>query len=131
MPIKWPQKGELQMKLEAWKNYIAETYSTEIEYPWKRYPDYCVFRHQNNRKWFGLIANIPKATVGIEESGTIDILNLKLDPMLITILRSEKGFFPAYHMNKTLWVSVALDGSVPDERIMDLIDMSFDLTANG
>ena len=31
---------------------------------------------------------------------SIDVVNLKCDPLLIGSLRSEPGFFPAYHMNK-------------------------------
>ena len=36
---------------------------------------------------------------------------------------------PAYHMNKANWISVSLDGSVSDEKVKMLIDMSFRLTA--
>ena len=47
---------------------------------------------------------------------------------MIGSLRLEQGFFPAYHMNKDKWISVALDGSVDDEQLMFLLDMSFELT---
>ena len=42
---------------------------------------------------------------------------------------TEKGIFPAYHMSKTHWISVALDGTVEKEKIEWLLDLSFDLTA--
>lgn len=38
------------------------------------------------------------------------------------------GFFPAYHMDKTHWITVALDGTVSDDDIMMLLDMSYELT---
>ena len=41
----------------------------------------------------------------------------------------EKGIFPAYHMSKTCWISVLLDGSVSDETLSFLIDVSFELTS--
>ena len=31
-------------------------------------------------------------------------------------------------MNKTHWITVLLDGSVPPERVYDLLDQSYDLT---
>ena len=43
-------------------------------------------------------------------------------------LRTEPGIFPAYHMNKESWISVALDGSVPDDKLRMLLDISFELT---
>ena len=33
-------------------------------------------------------------------------------------------------MNKTSWITVALDGSVPDDEIRMLLDMSFEATAS-
>ena len=35
--------------------YIRKTYKDEIEHPWMRYPDYGVFRHKDNQKWYGLM----------------------------------------------------------------------------
>ena len=60
--------------------------------------------------------NIPKEKLGISSSEIIDIVNLKSDPILIGNLRNEKGIYPAYHMNKTYWISVALDGTVEDDK---------------
>ena len=44
-------------------------------------------------------------------------------------LLRENGFFPAYHMSKTSWITVAFDGSVSDDKIIMLLNMSFDATA--
>ena len=44
-------------------------------------------------------------------------------------LITENGFYPAYHMNKSNWITVALDGSADNEKIKFLLDMSFDLTS--
>ena len=110
------------------KIYIEDTYGIFPDYPWESNPTFAVFRHTNNRKWFALVMDIPKARLGLSEEGMIDIVNLKCDPALIGSLRMEKGFFPAYHMSKDKWISVALDGSVDDEKIMLLLDMSYELT---
>ena len=111
------------------QKYIAEAYSTAPDFPWESTPDAAVYRHENNRKWFALVMTIPKARLGIRSDEMIDIVNLKCDPLLVGSLRSEPGIFPAYHMNKDKWISVALDGSADDEQIKMLLDMSFELTA--
>ena len=117
------------MNREQLMQFISERYSTDGEHPWEKYPKHTVFRHYNNKKWFALIMDIPKDKLGLKETGTIDILNIKCEPILIGSLRLESGFFPAYHMNKTNWITIALDGSVNDEKIKWLLDMSFELTA--
>lgn len=109
--------------------YIADIYGAEAEYPWIKYSDYAVFRHANNKKWFAVIMDIPKSKLGLPDDEMICIMNLKCDPILTGSLRNEKGFFPAYHMNKTNWISVALDGSVDSDKIKWLLDLSFELTA--
>ena len=111
------------------QKYIAEAYSTVPDFPWESTPDAAVYRHENNRKWFALVMTIPKTRLGIRSDGMVDIVNLKCDPLLVGSLRSEPGIFPAYHMNKDKWLSVALDGSADDEQIKMLLDMSFELTA--
>lgn len=116
------------MNREELIKHIAEIYSTDAEYPWASAPQFAVFRHQSNRKWFAVIMDIPKEKLGLHDDGMIDVLNLKCDPILIGNLRQEKGFFPAYHMNKTYWITVALDGTVESDKIKWLLDLSFDLT---
>lgn len=111
------------------ENYILETYNAKADHPWAKYPNFKVFRHSNNQKWFALIMDVPKGKLGVPGDGVLDVVNLKCDPIMIGSLRCEKGFFPAYHMNKGSWITVSLDGSVADEKIKLLVDMSYDATA--
>lgn len=111
------------------KQYITETYGATEEHPWENHPDYAVFRHRDNRKWFALILNIPKNRLEPGEQGSVDVLNVKCDPCLIGSLREENGFYPAYHMNKAHWITMRIDGSIADEKIQWLLDLSFELTA--
>ena len=113
-------------ELEA---YIAETYGTQAESPWAKNPQHKVFRHGNNQKWFALVMDVPKVKLGLQEEGLLDIVNLKCDPITIGALRADPGFFPAYHMNKENWITVALDGGVPDDKVKMLLDVSFEATA--
>ena len=116
------------MNRQELQRYISEVYSTVPEFPWIRYPNYAVFRHQSNQKWFAAILEVPRAKLGLQGEGILEIVNLKCDPVLVGSLRSEPGFFPAYHMNKENWISVAMDGSVPDSKIKMLLDLSYDAT---
>jgi predicted DNA-binding protein (MmcQ/YjbR family) len=55
-------------------------------------------------------------------------INLKCDPLIAMDLRDEfNAITPGYHMNKVHWNTVALDGTVPDERARWMIDHSYDL----
>lgn len=112
-------------ELEA---YILETYSAEDDRPWVEYPMHQVFRHPANKKWFALAMTITRDKLGLEGEGFIDAVNLKCDPLLVNAMRQEPGFFPAYHMNKTHWITVALDGSADDEKLRFVLERSFDLT---
>lgn len=116
------------MTREDMLRYVLERYGTEPEYPWMRDPESAVLRHGGNTRWYGLIMRLPRRLFELPGEGWIDVLNLKLPPALIYILQTEPGYRPAYHMNKTHWLSVLLDGTAPDEEIRGLIDLSYDLT---
>ena len=40
---------------------------------------------------------------------------------------STDGFLPGYHMNKQHWITILLDGTVGKSKILDFLDMSYDL----
>lgn len=110
------------------ERWITEVYSVDPEHPWAKYPDYSVFRHGNNQKWFALVMTVPKEKLGLDQPGMLDIVNVKCDPMMLGSALAEPGFYPGYHMSKGSWVSVALDGSVSEEQLKILVDLSYDLT---
>lgn len=109
--------------------WAKETFGTEPDYPWDDWN--CVFRHKHNHKWYAVILEVNENKLGLSGDRVIDVLNVKCDSMLIGSLRQKRGFFPAYHMNKDKWISVALDGTVPSEEIKSLIELSYELTNYG
>ena len=109
--------------------YVRDAFGTEPEYLWLANPDFAVLRQAVGGKWYGIVMALRYEQLGLSQSGAVDVLDLKLDPALVLILRSQPGFCAAYHMNKTHWLSVLLDGSVPDERVRELIDLSYAVTA--
>ncbi len=108
--------------------YVAETWGTEPDYPWADEPGFAVLRHALGGKWYGLVMTLPRRTLGLPGEGRVDVVNLKLDPALVYILREQEGCLPAWHMNKKHWLTVLLDGSVPPERVRDLLGQSYELT---
>ena len=109
-------------------NHITEAYGATAEHPWASAPSYGVYRHNHNKKWFAVIMDIPASKLGIEKDETISIVNLKSDPILIGSLHKDEGIYPAYHMNKSHWISVLLDGTVDDKKLKWLTEVSFSLT---
>ncbi len=113
------------------QDHIKKEYGVSPEHPWKRYPDFAVFRHSDNGKWFALIMDVDTSKLGLPGGQTVDVIDLKVgDPLFRDVLIREDGILPAYHMNKTHWVTVLLDGTVPAERVFGLIGMSYLATAS-
>ncbi len=53
--------------------------------------------------------------------------NLKCDPERASELRERyASITPAWHMNKKMWNTVAIDGTVPEKLVHDLIDHSYE-----
>lgn len=73
---------------------------------------------------------VPKDKLGLTGKDILSVVNFKCDPVLIGSLLGKSGYFPAYHMSKTNWITVALDGSVSEDEIKMLLDMSFEATAS-
>ncbi len=110
------------------EKYINEHYDALQEYPWDDTPNFTTFKHKSNKKWFALIMDIPYEKLNIEKEGKVNVINLKNIPDMIGSLRTKYGIFPAYHMNKEHWITVLLDGTIPEEEICSLIDVSYELT---
>ncbi len=65
------------------------------------------------------------ALTNIEE---FEYVNLKVDPQRSLELQEQYDTItPGYHMNKKHWISVAMDESLPDELVEELIVDSYRL----
>ena len=96
-------RAHLLSQPEAWEDYPFG-------------PDVAVFKIR--KKMF--------ATLGYE--GNLARMNLKCDPEEAQFLRDMfDAVIPGYHMNKTHWNTVILDGSIPTGEIERMIDRSYGL----
>lgn len=107
--------------------YILNNYITTEENPWIDSPDFSVFRHPSNKKWFALIMPVFAGKLGLELGRDVDIINLKCEPFMIDEIVDNKTIFRAYHMNKTHWLSVYID-KTDENKLKMLVDISFSLT---
>lgn len=107
-------------------NEITKKYNVSPEFLWDKYPSYGIFRSKSSNKWFAAILNVDKSKVINNESGEIEIINVKVDDLVNDYLK-EKGIFPPYHMSKKSWITIILDDTCKDEKIMELIDISYEL----
>ena len=106
-------------------DFAKQRYGTEPDYPWR--DENAGLRH-DDRKWYAVVLKVGRDKLGLEGNEIIDVINLKCDPLLIGSLCTQDGFHRAYHMNKEKWISIRLDGSVAEEQIKNLMDLSYELT---
>ena len=74
---------------------IAGRYGVAAEYPWRRYPQYAVFRHAGNRKWFAVLMNPPGRKLGLATEDEVAILNVKIRAGENSLLRGMDAVLPA------------------------------------
>lgn len=121
----------MQTSREMILQYAKERYGTEPEYLWAKFPNYAVLRQRELGKWYAIIMDVPGKKLGLDTAAHVDILDIKCDPLLSGSLRESRGFLPAYHMNKDKWIALLLDGSVPQDQVLKLLDLSYDITKKG
>lgn len=109
-------------------DYAREHYGVEPDFPFPNYPDIPVLRHHGSRKWFAIFMNVSRSVLRLDGDDPVDIMNVKCDPILSGSLRMQEGYLPGYHMNHDQWLTILLDGTVPYEEIIPLLDMSYDMT---
>ena len=106
-------------------DYVKNSYGCEIEHLWLRFPGYAVFRRNDSAKWFGIVMDVRSSKLGMDSDEFVDILNVKVDDFAYRdLLMQKNGIFKGYHMGHN-WISILLDGSVPEKQIFELIDESY------
>ena len=106
---------------------VQEKYGNQLEYLWEKSPDTAVLRHEDNKKWYAVVMRIPWDRLDKGREGLVEAVNLKHDQ--VVDLLSQNGIYPAFHMNKRYWISVALDDTLSDEIVLELIEKSWNSTS--
>ncbi|MBV1909304.1 MAG: MmcQ/YjbR family DNA-binding protein [Kangiellaceae bacterium] len=114
------------MNQEQVKEYLLSKPQSFEDFPFG--PEVAVFKVKG--KMFATLA-IGKMGKGDDEGNLDWWMNLKCDPDEASALRDIfKSVIPGYHMNKRLWNTIILDGSIPPGEIERMIDNSFMLVIN-
>ncbi|ABV35879.1 protein of unknown function DUF419 [Shewanella sediminis HAW-EB3] len=125
--------GLIEMDFERAKTYLLSKPQTELDFPFGE----GVYVFKVKGKMFATLS-IGKVGKEAEAKAKADPetrpvseqqswwMNLKCDPDEAAILRDIfPSVIPGYHMNKALWNTVILDGSIPQGEIERMIDNSF------
>ncbi len=111
-------------------NLIKQKYDDEPQFEWEKFPSFATFKNKYSKKWYAIIMNIDKNKLEKKGIGEIEIIDIKLNPIEVQELLKQKGFYPAYHMNKKNWITIISDDTLSDNKIMDLIDKSYSYSTN-
>ena len=106
---------------------VQEKFENQLEYLWEKSPDTAVLRHDDNQKWYAVLMKISWEKLDNAQEGQVEVVNLKHDQ--VADLLSQKGIYPAFHMNKRYWISLPLDDTLSDEQIVKLFERSWFLTS--
>ncbi|MFZ5644888.1 MAG: MmcQ/YjbR family DNA-binding protein [Bacillota bacterium] len=106
------------MDIQSLRSYTLSKKGAEEDFPFGE--DVMVIKVGG--KMFALIS---------ERDGTPKI-TLKCDPVIAGGLRQKySAVTPGYYMNKQHWNTVEIDGSIPDNEIMEMVDLSYALVFKG
>ena len=105
------------MTWEELRSYCLSLPGATETFPFE--PTVSVFKAANG-KMFGVTAS---------KDEPIDI-SVKSEPPIGEALRAQyESIAPGYHLNKRHWITVTLNGDVPDERVRELVLDSYELVA--
>lgn len=115
------------MTRQAFLDYCLDTYGTAADYPFDEDFETAVFRHANTRKWYAIMMRVSRRKFGFDSDECVDVVNLKLPVEMFGSFQASEGVYPAYHMNKTHWISVLLP-DVQEALLAFLVGASYEAT---
>lgn len=107
--------------------YFRERYGNELEHLWADAPDNAIVRRKDNQKWYAAILTVSRKKLGINSDEIVEIIDLHAKTEDIERIVDFEKYFPGFHMNKKHWMTVCLDGSLPDGELFERIDESYAL----
>lgn len=140
------QQRFLWAQTERIASAIADRYGDAPESIFEKYPEMTTFRIPRTHKWYGITMEVQagslraKSAVGnrsadpldrYTDKQTVEIMNVKLPTDQVEAQQKGPGIYQAYHMNKKHWVTILLDGTVPDKDILALVETSHAIVARG
>lgn len=117
---------KVKNQTERIAEYLFLRYQDKPEFLWKKFPEDSIVRRKDNRKWYALFLLVEAGKLQLDGDAFYPLLDLRGEESQIE-KEDNRLFFPGYHMNKKHWYSVVLDERMDDEKIQELIDISYRL----
>ncbi|MGX7106089.1 hypothetical protein [Globicatella sanguinis] len=77
-------------------DFVRTEWNTKLETLWAKHPEFYVMKTANRQKWYALMMRISYQLLDPQQSGIVDVLNLKAPPLKIVDLIDHQTFYPAY-----------------------------------
>ena len=103
---------------------FLDKYGIEGEMPWSDDNTSIVFRSNKNKKWIGIMMDIPCSRLKLQGEERVDVINLKHTQSKIPSLIDNRSIFPAWHMNKKTWITVLLSSDLDWDFFSSLVEES-------
>lgn len=110
------------MNHQKLEKFILKKPGSWLDYPFGE--DTAVYKvgSKENAKMFALIKN------GSDPA----VISLKCPPELAVQLREEyETVMPGYHLNKKLWNTILATGQLEEDKLLSLVDLSYNLVVEG
>ncbi len=108
-------------------DHIRTEYGSRLEFLWEKFPEDAIVRRKDNKKWYGLFGILSGNKIGLPADEKFEVLIIRGEPAEIASAVDGKNYFPGYHMNKTHWYTIILDGRVHTEAVLKRIDKSYEI----
>ena len=105
--------------------HIRASWGGEPEFLWEKFPDYAVFRRQDNAKWYAVILTVQAGKLGLADEERTEILDIRADAE--TMARSLD--FEHYFLK--LNVAIADDNAKMTDMLGQMIEEDKDLELVG
>ena len=107
--------------------YARDKFGDSEEYLWEKFPDNAVLRRGDTKKWYAAILTAQYCKLGIDREGTVEIIDMRINPEELDKIADNKTYFRGWHMNKKSWLTMLLDGSAPLDEIIKRLNESYNL----
>lgn len=103
----------------------AAKYGDRLQFLWEKLPQAAVLRRADTQKWYAVFMAVPLCKLGLNGEGTAEVADLRVPAGEVENLCKESSFLPAYHMNKKHWITALLNGCIPEQKLLQLLDESY------
>jgi predicted DNA-binding protein (MmcQ/YjbR family) len=102
------------------RTYCLDLPEVQEDYPFGSVPEVCTFKVAGKIFLLSSLTAAPPLQISV-----------KCDPEIAVVLRATyPAIAPGYHLNKGHWNTVTIDGSVPDDLVLEMVQDSFDLVVD-